>query len=300
VTLVCLGNLIVDDIVFADGRTRLGEPGGAMLYTALGASLWGARVAIVAPVGTDYPRATLAALAARGVDLSGLRTLTRPGLRAWLRYEPDGRRVEHQAGSPTHDEASPRADDLVAFADARAFHLAPAPRTCQARLVEALSQCTRAFVSLDPHDPVTEASLGDWRDVLARVDLLFLSEEEARLPSLAPDPATALHALAGGRLGAVALKRGERGGVYVDLASGATTPWPARTHVALDATGAGDAFAGGFLAGWPDDRDLGAALTRGVVAASFALETMGARGLLDATRAEAQRRFDAWREAFAP
>jgi hypothetical protein len=91
----------------------------------------------------------------------GLRTLARPGLRAWLRYEPDGRRVEHQPGSPTHDEASPRADDLLAFADARAFHLAPARGTCQAQLVEALSQRTRAFVSLDPHDPVTETSLGD-------------------------------------------------------------------------------------------------------------------------------------------
>jgi len=300
VTLVCLGNLIVDDIVFPDGSTRLGEPGGAMLYAALGAALWGARVAVVAPVGSDYPRATLDALAARGIELSGLRPLARPGLRAWLRYVPDGRRVEHQSGSPTHDEASPRAEDLAAFPDARAFHLAPTPRVCQARLVDALAARSQAFVSLDPHDPITEPSLAAWRQVLASVDLLFLSEEEARLPSLDRAPAAALRALAGGRLGAVAVKRGARGGDYIDLGSGTVTPWPARTHADVDATGAGDAFAGGFLAGWLDARDLGAALTRGVVSASFALEALGARGLLDASPAEARRRFDAWREAFTP
>ena len=39
--LVVLGNLLVDDLVFQDGRTRMGEPGGAVLYAALGAALWG-------------------------------------------------------------------------------------------------------------------------------------------------------------------------------------------------------------------------------------------------------------------
>jgi len=38
--LVVLGNLLVDDMVFPDGRTRMAEPGGATLYAALGASLW--------------------------------------------------------------------------------------------------------------------------------------------------------------------------------------------------------------------------------------------------------------------
>jgi hypothetical protein len=37
---IVLGNLLVDDMVFPDGRTRMAEPGGATLYAALGASLW--------------------------------------------------------------------------------------------------------------------------------------------------------------------------------------------------------------------------------------------------------------------
>jgi hypothetical protein len=39
--LVVLGNLLVDDLVFPDERTRMAKLGGATLYAALGASLWG-------------------------------------------------------------------------------------------------------------------------------------------------------------------------------------------------------------------------------------------------------------------
>src|SRR5258706_16141733 len=110
--LVFIGNLIVDDVVFADGRTRMGEPGGASLYATLGASLWGTRVGVIAPVGDDYPRAALDALAARGVDLSGLRPLGKPGIRSWLLYERTGRRIIHELDSLPHDEASPRPADV--------------------------------------------------------------------------------------------------------------------------------------------------------------------------------------------
>jgi len=85
--LVVLGNLLVDDMVFPDGRTRIAEPGGATLYAALGASLWGLAAGVVSVRGDDYPLSALDALAARGVDLSGVRPLGRPGLRTWLLYE---------------------------------------------------------------------------------------------------------------------------------------------------------------------------------------------------------------------
>ena len=40
-SIVLLGNLLVDDVVLGDGTTRMGQPGGALLYGALGAALWG-------------------------------------------------------------------------------------------------------------------------------------------------------------------------------------------------------------------------------------------------------------------
>jgi sugar/nucleoside kinase (ribokinase family) len=301
--LVLLGNLIVDDVVLEDGTTRMGEPGGAILYAALGAALWGAQVGVCAPRGTDYPQPMLDALAARGVDLAGLRPLGRPGLRTWLLYEPGARRVVHRLGSPTHAEASPAPRDVpTAWRSARAFHVAPIPLDCQRPLIAALGAATGAWLSVDPHDPITESSLTAWREVLGRVDMLFVSDEELRLPDA--DSAARLRRLAGGRLALVALKRGARGGLLYDARSDRVVEWTARTGAHADPTGAGDAFAAGFLTALlgrgvrpgvaPPEADLRGALDRGVATASFALEGWGAAGLIAATPEAARERLGAW------
>ncbi|HEY3358254.1 MAG TPA: PfkB family carbohydrate kinase [Polyangia bacterium] len=293
--LVCLGNLVVDDVVLPDGRTRLAQPGGATLYAALGAALFGARVAILAPVGDDYPAAALGALAARGVDLSRLRPLLRPGLRTWLLYEPGARRIVPRPGCPTHAEASPAPADLEgAFPDARAFHLAPAPLACQAALLPALAGRPGVIVSLDPHDRVTEESLGRWSPALALVDVFFVSAEEVDLDGLAAAPAAALARLGGGRLREVLLKQGARGGLLADLSRGTVCRWAPRAVEVVDPTGAGDAFAGAYLSGRCAGEEPERALERGVVAASFALAGWGPDGLLAATPDAARARRRAW------
>ena len=106
-SLVLLGNLLVDDVVFPDGTTRMGQPGGAILYAALGAALWETRVGCVSLAGTDYPSATLAALEQRQIDLTGVHRLGGPGVRTWLLYEGHLRRLIHRLGCPTHEAVSP-------------------------------------------------------------------------------------------------------------------------------------------------------------------------------------------------
>jgi sugar/nucleoside kinase (ribokinase family) len=134
--------------------------------------------------------------------------------------------------------------------------------------------------------------------LLPKLDLLFVSREEIELPGIDSDPAGALSTLAGGRLETIALKRGERGGHYFDARTGRAVAWPACAERADDPTGAGDAFAGGYLAGRLTGKGLAASLARGVVSASFAIQEWGAHGLLAATRDEANRRLDAWCGAF--
>ncbi len=293
--LVCLGNLIVDDVVFADGTTRMGEPGGAMLYAALGALPWGLRVAIVAPLGDDYPARTLHALEERGVDLSGLRPLGRPGLRTWLLYEPLARRVVHRLGAASHADASPAPADLAdRFPGARAFHLSPTPLACQLPLLRALAARPDTLVSLDPHDPVREDNLAEWREALALADIFFVSREELQLEGVDQRPRETLERCACGRLRWIVLKRGAQGGQLFDRRSRRVTPWEARTEAFVDPTGAGDAFAGGFLAGLLDGAEAEVALRRGVVSASFALEGWGAAGLLGASPEAARQRSARW------
>jgi len=288
--LVILGNLLVDDIVLRDGTTLMGEPGGALLHAALAARLWGASVGLVSVVGTDYPAAALEALADRGVDLAGVRRLGRPGGRAWLLYERDTRRVIHHLGCPSHDDVSPLPTDVpAAFRGSKAFHLAPMPLERQHLLARSLAD--RPFLSLDPFELLRDDTLAAWSRVLAHVDAFFPSRDEI-LTTLPADDL--VRRLAAGRLGLVALKAGPDGGRLVDLVTGDTIDWASRSHRVVDATGAGDAFAGGFLAGMLLHGDRLRAVEQGIVAASFAVEDWGARGLLAATPADAAARHAEW------
>ena len=295
--LVVLGNLLVDDIVLQDGTTLMGEPGGAVLHVALAASLWGTRVGLVSVAGDDYSRATLKALAERGIDLAGVRNLGRPGGRAWLLHEAGVRRVIHHLDCPTHEQVSPVLADVPdSYRTARAYHLAPMPIACQQQLAVGLAArehtgSSPAFVSLDPHELLRDDNLAQWSRVLQHIDAFFPSEDEVRFSG---DAEPALRQVAGKRLRFVALKRGVRGGQLLDLHSGLAPKWSAQARKTLDVTGAGDAFVGGFLSGFLASGDPQRGIEQGVVAASFAIEDWGARGLLAATPAMANARLQEW------
>lgn len=285
--LVVLGNLLVDDVVLGDGRTRMAEPGGATLYAALGARLFGMAVGVVSWRGDDYPAWALEALVEQGIDLAGVHDLGRPGVRTWLLYEEGRRQILHRLGRPSHAEVSPGPDQIPSsWRNARAFHLAPMPLDLQKAVVEALTR--EAFVSLDPHVPLRADTLEAWGGVLQNVDALFLGEDETALPE------DAIRGLARGRLRLLIHKRGARGGRLYDACAGGSLDWAARAEHVVDPTGAGDAFAGGFLAGWLRGDPAERALQVGVVAASFAVEDWGAAGLLDATADQAEDRLRAW------
>jgi sugar/nucleoside kinase (ribokinase family) len=292
--LVCAGNLLVDDLVLADGHTVMGEAGGAVLYAALAARLWLDRVGIVSVVGSDYPARMLEALERRDIDLAGVRRLGRPGLRIWLLYEEGGRQLVHRLGSPSHAEVSPAPEAIPAsYADARAFHLSPMPLESQRALVAALAG-KKAFISVDPREPVREENLAVWRGVLENVDAFFPGHDELQLSGAVGDPRRAIRRLAGGRLRFVALKHGARGGVVYDLQRDQAEEWEPSPGPVADPTGAGDSFAAGFVSGWLVTGSVAAAIQRGVVAASVAVEAEGARGFLGVTRAEAERRRQQW------
>ena len=100
--------------------------------------------------------------------------------------------------------------------------------------------------------------------------------------------------LASGRLRFVALKRGENGGILYDARDRRLHTWEARTTKVVDPTGAGDAFAMGFVSAHLEGLAVDECLQRAVVTASFALETWGSDALITATREEADRRLRSW------
>ena len=294
-SIVLLGNLLVDDVVLADGTTRMGQPGGALLYGALGAALWGARPGLVSVAGDDYPAAVLEAVQQRGVDLSGVHHLGRPGVRTWLLYEGSVRRLIHRLGCPTHEEVSPRPALIPAeWRAARAFHLSPMPFDVQRVLLAALRGPAPPFVSVDPHRPVTEETLDEWREVLADADAFFAGEDELLLDGAHADPQRALPRLVNGRLRFVVFKRGASGGILFDARDERFYTWDARTAGVVDQTGAGDAFSAGLILAHLTGLPIETCLQRAVVTASFAVAGWGPEALLAATRTEAEARWRQW------
>ena len=298
-SLVILGNLLVDDIVFPDGSTRMGQPGGAIMYGALGAALWGTRVGCVSLVGTDYPITMLDALEQRGVDLTGVHRLSRAGVRTWLLYEGHSRHLVHRLGCPSHEDVSPGPEHIPpAWQSAPAFHLAPMPFSLQRRVLASLAGAN-AFVSVDPHLPITEDTLGDWRQVLSQADAFFPGEDELLLEGTHLDPQRVLPRLATGRLRFIVFKQGARGGILYDAREHRFYRWLSRATKVIDPTGAGDAFSAGFISAYLEGLPVAACLDRGVVSASFAIEALGATSLLEATRSEADARSGQWSAAGA-
>ena len=290
-SLVLLGNLLVDDIVFSDGGTRMGQPGGAILYTALGAAVWGTSVGCVSLVGTDYPIAMLDELRARRIDLGGVHPLGGPGVRTWLLYEGELRRLVHRLGCPTHEQVSPGPEHIPpAWRAASAFHVAPMPFAVQRRVLASLGAEVNRFVSVDPHLPITAESLEVWREALAEADAFFPSEDELLLEGTEADPGRVLPRLASGRLRFVVFKQGARGGILYDAHEDRFHRWAARAAKVVDPTGAGDAFATGFVAAHLEGLPVAACLDRAAVSARIAIEGVGPASLLEATRTDVPTR----------
>src|SRR5262245_55594114 len=179
----------------------MAQPGGALLYGALGATVWGSRPGLVSVMGDDYPAETMAMLHRRGVDLAGVHPLGRDGVRTWLLYEGNARRLIHRLGCPTHEEVSPGPAMIpTEWRAAAGFHLAPMPFEVQRTLLAALRTQPSAFVSIDPHRVVTEDTLDEWRSVLADADAFFPGEDELLLDGAQANPHRALPRLVNGRL----------------------------------------------------------------------------------------------------
>ena len=73
----------------------------------------------------------------------------------------------------------------------------------------------------------------------------------------------------------VALRQGEAGATVHRADTGETHHIPAFKTTVVDPTGAGNAFCGGFLAGWMETKDLRTAGMYGVISASFLVEQVG-------------------------
>jgi ribokinase len=274
-----LGNLTIDDLVFADGRTVMGACGGNAIFAALGARLWSSRVGLAARIGPDYPDTYRASLAAAGIHLA-LSAVAAPSMHNWALYEsPDVRRFITWLGSGSHLEQSlVPAEVPPAARAARVCHIAPMPLAVQRQLVEHLAG--RTLVSLDPHDEYIRGSEADLLDLLHRVDLFLPSRYEAALLFGRDAPEAAARAFVAHGATVAAIKLGAEGSLVFGAELEQPLHVPAVPVAAVDPTGAGDAYCGAFGAVYGQSGRLLEAALHATVAASFIVEHYGAMDVL--------------------
>ena len=215
--------IIVDDIVFPQGTTRMGVLGGGGVQTAWGmaAALGsGARVGLVAGIGADLETGALASLRAAGINLDGVRTTDLPTPRAWQVMEFDGRRTQvWRVPVETLGTQLARREDVLppAYRGARAFHWGIHPGDAAPDI--AFGQQLRAQgrrVSLEPFRPPEQTpGESEIRALLAACDVFspnLLEAERITGCRTYPDILARFRAL-GGRTPGGAARRGRCGRV---------------------------------------------------------------------------------------
>jgi sugar/nucleoside kinase (ribokinase family)/fructoselysine-6-P-deglycase FrlB-like protein len=301
--VIVVGNLTIDDVVWANGETSIGSLGGNAIHVATAARLWRVPVGVVARVGEDFPPEALERLTAAGIDTSGMRSVNGPTVRNWVIYEGDGRRHWLYRTPPERRfEVAPTPEDLpaewAAGADDVVVHVAAMPLAAAAALVTHLRRLTSAAsgrlrITLDTHE-AWEAGSADVLAVARQVDVLLPSREELAVIMGYDDPERAAAELVAEGVPAVVAKCGADG-VLITTGSAALTAVPAAEVEVVDETGAGDAFCGGFAAGLALGDDLLGAARRGVASAGAAIRSTGSLRLLrPAAQRAAETLFDAY------
>jgi sugar/nucleoside kinase (ribokinase family)/fructoselysine-6-P-deglycase FrlB-like protein len=281
--VVVVGNLTIDDVVQPDGRTAMGTLGGNTVHSATAARACGAEVAVVTRKGEDFSAEALDALAAAGVDVSGVVATSGPTVRNWVVYEHDGRRRWlYRTPEGRSAEVAPQPQDLTAevLRGAAVVHVAAMPlRNAEQVVAAARVLAPDAFITLDTHEdwvaPVRDRLLA----LASAVDLFEPSLEELQELTSTRTAEDGLRALAEAGLAAAVVKAGADG-AYL-LQDGAICHVPALATDPVDTTGAGDAFCGGVAAGLATGSDVLAATALGVATAGVAIRSSGSLRLLD-------------------
>lgn len=274
-TIAGVGAIFIDDIVLPDGQAHMGRLGGGVIHALMGAALWDERPCLVALAGHDLAPEIIDHLR-QHLDLSGLRLLDLPQIRAWQIFEHDGTRRELYRVAETQPF----------IAGAQPHHL---PDSCRdvtgLYLLQDFSGVRRwrdhlknTLILWEPLQQImTPANSAQFRQTLQTglIDIVSpnLAEAQAIYGSLlAADLLAAMlddgAKIAALRMGAQGSLVGNQTGEYYHI--------PALTVTSLfDQTGAGNVYCGAFLTGVTRGKSLCETGAMAAVAASFCLEQIG-------------------------
>jgi sugar/nucleoside kinase (ribokinase family) len=278
--------------------------GGAASHFSIAASLF-APVRLVAVIGKDFPPEKLEVLRRRDIDLAGLEVVDGPSFRWRGRYHLD---MDHrdtldlQLG--VFAEFRPRLP--AGWEDTPVTFLANIDPDLQLHVLDQAKGTRLTACDTIEHWIVEKRDRVD--QMLSRVDLVFMNEDEARLYAGTPNLHRAAAAILDQGCRAALIKKGENGSLVVRrLPAGGTETFVCSAYPLVevtDPTGAGDAFAGGVMgvlaaSGDFELKNLRRAVAIGSVLASYAVEDFGPGGLEAVDHEALDLRYRAVREMAA-
>jgi sugar/nucleoside kinase (ribokinase family) len=255
--------------------------GGSAAITAVAAARLGLRVALAATVGADPAgEFMLGQLRRAGVDTSAV--AVRPDVATGMTValsRADDRAILTATGAMASLTADEVPGDLVSAA--RHVHVSSyflLEQSLGPGLVTLLgkARASGARTSLDTNwDPAGRWGGEQLREVLAHTDILLPNEAEAMRLSREPSLAAAIASLTSAGPGVV-VKLGARGAVCADSGLVSWIATPSRLDGAfVDATGAGDCFNAGLIAGLLRGLDLTEAARLGCAVGSASTRAAG-------------------------
>ena len=294
-SILVVGSVALDTVETPFGRAEDALGGSATFFSAA-ASLFGP-VQLVGVVGSDYPVDALSFLAERGVDLGGLEHAPGESFRWSGAYSFDlNSRETLETRLGVFAEFQPKIP--AGFRDAEWVFLGNIDPELQLGVLDQVH--APRFVACDTMNLWIDLKRERVLDLLKRVDLLLVNDAEARQLSGDFNLARAARWILERGPRYLVIKKGEHGAILFTPHSVFFAPGYPLEEV-FDPTGAGDAFAGGFMGhlaqcGRADDGDLRRAVIYGSVLGSFAVEKFSVERFKELSMEEIEDRVRAFRE----
>ncbi|NBQ14229.1 MAG: sugar kinase [Proteobacteria bacterium] len=298
-SLTVTGTIGIDSLHAPTGEAT-NVLGGSCAYFAAAASQL-TPVRVVGAVGGDWPEAHEKQLRAfRNICLDGLERRPSSQTFAWggRYFDNMNRRETLFTRLGVLEEAPPKVP--AKYQDSRTVFLANTHPLVQLDLLRQFPN--RPFVVCDTMDLWINIARPELTNLLSEVDGVILNDEEAMQLTECRNVVTAgRKILKSGPRSFVVVKKGEHGAILIHRDGVASVPaYPADEAQVVDPTGAGDTFAGGFMAhvasaGKHDFDTLRHAMAWGTVLASFTIESFGLDRLARLDAGQIDDRYRAFR-----
>lgn len=289
--------LIVGTVAFDAIETPFGKTdkilGGAGTFIGLSASHFNLQSAIVSVVGEDFPQEYIDLLKSRNIDVTGLEVVKGGKTFFWSgKYHND---LNSRDTLVTELNVLADFKPVVPenFKNADVVMLGNLHPLVQSSVLDQLSEKPKLVV-LDTMNFWMDCALEELKDVMKRVDVITINDEEARQLSgeySLVKAAAKIHEM-GPKY--VVIKKGEHGALLFHNKEVFFAPALPLEEV-FDPTGAGDTFAGGFSGFITQSENISfenmkSAIVHGSNLASFCVEKFGTERMVNLTKEEVQSR----------